>query len=133
MAGLQGILPRSESSGSRRVLAPRLLDHCVWFRRQRRYVAVIGQPCLSAADLAEERASLARRGLVMHVPPDPLASFHYPGWTLFLVVTLPGVAVRWLPEQDGRLKGLLRDWLADASEGYKDELARALAEAEPAP
>jgi hypothetical protein len=110
-----------------------LLDHCVWFRGQRRYVAVVGQPYLSAVDLAEERASLARRGLVMHVPPDPFASFHYPGWTLFLIVTLPGVAVRWLPEQDGRLKGLWRDWLEDASGDYRTEAAKALFEAEPAP
>jgi hypothetical protein len=52
------------------------------------------------------RASLAERGLVLHVPPDPLASIHNPGSTLFVVVTLAGGAVRWLPEQDGRLVDL---------------------------
>jgi hypothetical protein len=35
--------------------------------------------------------------------PDPLASIHYPGATLFVVVTSEGVGGRWLPEQDGRL------------------------------
>jgi hypothetical protein len=102
-----------------------LLDHAVWFRRDRRYVAAAGQPYLSAVDLAEERAELTARGLIMCVPPDPFASLHYPGWTLFVVVTLPGVAVRWLPEQDGRLKGLWRDWVQDESD-YRAAAAAAL-------
>ena len=29
----------------------------------------------------------------------PYASIWYPGWTLFIVMTLPDVEVRWLPEQ----------------------------------
>jgi hypothetical protein len=102
-----------------------LLDHCVWFREGRRYVAAVGQPYLSAVDIAEARARLADRGLVLHLPPDPLASFHYPGWTLFVVVTKPGVGVRFLPEQDGRLKGLWRDWL-NASPDYRAAAAKAL-------
>ena len=85
-----------------------LLDHPAWFRRDRRYAAVVGQPYLSDVDIAETRARLVRRDLVLHLPPDPLASFHFPGWTLFVVITGPGVEVRWLPEQDGRLKGLWR-------------------------
>ena len=41
--------------------------------------------------------------LALHLPPDPLASIHYPGETLFIVITKAGVAVKWLPDQDGRL------------------------------
>jgi hypothetical protein len=102
-----------------------LLDHCLWFRRERRYVAAVGQPYLSGVDIAAARANLKARNLVLHLPPDPLASFHYPGWTLFVVVTKPGVEVRFLPEQDGRLKGLWRDWLQDKSD-YRFATATAL-------
>ena len=42
-------------------------------------------------------------GLAVHLPPDPLASIHYPGWTYFVVITKAGVTVKWLPDQDGRL------------------------------
>jgi hypothetical protein len=107
-----------------------LLDHCAWFREGRRHVAAIGQPYLSAVDIAETRARLADRGLVLHLPPDPLASFHYPGWTLFVVVTRPGVRVRFLPEQDGRLKGLWRDWV-NASPNYRAAAMGALLAAAP--
>jgi hypothetical protein len=105
-----------------------LLDHDIWFRRDRRYVAAVGQPFLSAIDIAEERARLKARSLVLHVPPDPLASFHYPGWTLFTVITRPGVAVRFLPEQDGRLKSFWRDW-ANASPDYRAAAMAALLQA----
>jgi hypothetical protein len=105
-----------------------LLDHPAWFRRDRRYAAVVGQPYLSDVDIAETRARLARRDLTLHLPPDPLASFHYPGWTLFVVVAKPGVEVRFLPEQDGRLKGLWRDWLS-ASSDYRASAMAALLEA----
>jgi hypothetical protein len=82
----------------------RLFDHSLWFKAGRRYVAAIGQPYPEAIHgIEEERARLLTRGFVLHVPPDPRASIHYPGATVFLVVTLPGVEVRWLPEQDGRL------------------------------
>ena len=80
-----------------------LLDHQLWFMAARRIIAAVGQPYDWEDDEIEEwRADLAGRGLVLHIPPDPLASIHYPGRTLFLVVTRPGVEVRWLPEQDGR-------------------------------
>jgi hypothetical protein len=105
-----------------------LLDHCVWFREGRRYVAAVGQPYLSAVDIADERARLEGRGLVLRLPSDPFAPFHYPGWTLFVVVTRPGVEVQWLPEQDGRLKGLWRDWI-NASPDYRADAAAALLEA----
>jgi hypothetical protein len=94
-----------------------LLDHDYWFRKDRRYVA--------------QREGLTKRGFVLHLLPDPFASFRYPGWTLFVVVTKPGVAVRWLPEQDGRLRGL-SDWMADnASFHPYAENVRVLARASP--
>jgi hypothetical protein len=87
-----------------------LLDHQLWFTAARRYVAAVGQPYdLDDDEIEEWRADLAGRGLVLHVPPDPLASIHYPGATAFLVVTRPGVTVHWLPEQHGRLA---RSWKA---------------------
>jgi hypothetical protein len=54
---------------------------------------------LSAVDIADERARLEGRSLVLRLPPDPFASFHYPGWTLFVVVTKPGVEVKWPAER----------------------------------
>jgi hypothetical protein len=68
------------------------------------------------------------RGLALHIPPDPLASLHYPGWTLFVLVTRPGVKVRFLPEQDGRLKSFWRDWV-NASPDYRAAAMTALLEA----
>jgi hypothetical protein len=122
------LLGRSTMSDPLRRLGSRdcsLLDHDIWFRRDRRYIAAIGQPYLSDVDIAAARANLKARNLVLHVPPDPLASFHYPGWTLFVVVTKPGVEVRFLPEQDGRLKGLWRDWV-NASPDYRAAAAAAM-------
>ena len=65
-----------------------ILDHPIWFRRDRRFVAAVGQPYppaypLTAGDLDKWRSHLAGRGLVLHVPPDPFASIHYPGGTPF--------------------------------------------------
>jgi hypothetical protein len=128
-----GLLGRSAMSDSLRRRGGDsfpLLDHCLWFRRERRYVAAVGQPYLSGVDIAAARANLKARNLVLHLPPDPLASFHYPGWTLFVVVTKPGVEVRFLPEQDGRLKGLWRDWL-NASPDYRAAAMAALLAATP--
>jgi hypothetical protein len=81
----------------------RLLDHPECFYFKRRFVAVVGQPYLDASDIPTWRDHLAGRGLILHAPTDPFASIHYPGATLFFVVTLRGVGVRFLPEQDGRL------------------------------
>lgn len=105
----------------------RLLDHPIWFYAARRYVAAVGQPYLDVADLREWRANLAERGFVLHVPPDPLASIHFPGSTLFVVVTKAGGAVKWLPEQDGRLKAL---WRA-RRKAEAAQSAQALAKASP--
>jgi hypothetical protein len=52
----------------------------------------------------EEPILTREEGLLM--PPDPWASFWYPGWTTFVVITSPDVEVKFLPEQDGRLAGL---------------------------
>lgn len=81
-----------------------LFDHPISFQAKRRYVAMVGQPDPPAVgDLDAWRVRLEARGLVLHVPPDPLASIHNPGGTLFIVITKPGVKVKWLPDQDGRL------------------------------
>ena len=82
--------------------------HFLWFCAERRYVAAVGQPYPEAVDLAWWRDHLVERGLVLHVPPDPFASIHNPGVSIFVAVTRPGVDVRWLPEQDGRMKGRWR-------------------------
>jgi hypothetical protein len=71
-----------------------------------RYVAVVGQPYMAAVDLPEWRDRLAKRGFTLHVPPDPRASFRLPGSALFVVITRAGAPVRFLPEQDGRLRSL---------------------------
>jgi hypothetical protein len=63
----------------------------------------------------------------LHVPPDPLASFHYPGSTLFIVITQLDVAVRWLAEQDGRLTQL---WGAYQTEVERDRCGLMIAEPE---
>jgi hypothetical protein len=83
-----------------------LMDHGHWFSAGRRFVAALGQPYFALDEIEETRADLAERGLALHVPPDPRASIHYPGATLFLVVTRPETPVTWLPEQDGRLGDL---------------------------
>jgi hypothetical protein len=81
----------------------RLADHALAFAYKRRLAAVVWQPYAEAAEIVRVRERLAVAGLALHVPPDPLASFHYPGRCLFLVVTLSGESVVWLPDQDGRL------------------------------
>jgi hypothetical protein len=75
-----------------------LLDHSIWFAAGRRNVAIVSQPY----DLPEiEFFRCAQQaGLVAHVPPNRLASFHNPGVTKFFVLTQPGIIVRWLPEQE---------------------------------
>src|SRR5262249_24853729 len=80
-----------------------IVDHALFYRDActRRNVAIVNQPYLSrqeaAADLSA--ATWAARGLRCHVPPNAFASFWYPGWTAFIVITRPEVTVRWLPEQ----------------------------------
>ena len=68
----------------------RLLDHPIWLSVGKRYVAAIGQPYLSTAMATEQVQALRDRDLVMCMPPDPLASIHYPGSTLFSSSPGPG-------------------------------------------
>lgn len=97
------VLGRGTRVAWRSVIGRGPLDHPLAFQTKRRYVSMVGQPYPPAVDLAQWRVHLEDRGLVLHVPPDPLASIHNPGGTLFLVVTKPDIEVRWLPDQDGRL------------------------------
>lgn len=79
------------------------IDHTIRFLERRRPVGFISQPYItgtSESQHIESALRLAERyGLAVHVPPDPLASFYYPGRCMVLGFTAPGRAVRWLPEQ----------------------------------
>ena len=75
-----------------------LFDHCRHFRADGKNVAILTQP-YGHLVLDEWHQWAAGQGLELHAPPDPLASFHYPRSTLFLVLTARGGTVRWLPEQ----------------------------------
>lgn len=80
-------------------------DHALYFQGPRPNgrgwinVAIVGQP-YAGADCRAELAELERQGFRIHTPPrGGKASIWFPGQTLFIVVTLPGVEVKWLPEQ----------------------------------
>ena len=80
-----------------------ITDHALFYRdaRARRNVAIVNQPYLSRQELAGSKlaATLATRGLRCQLPPNPFASFWYPGYTAFIVITRADVTMRWLPEQ----------------------------------
>jgi hypothetical protein len=80
---------------------PISIDHALFFRepaRPYRAAAIVGQPYDTSADTA--RAAAGEIGLVLHVPTNVNASWHYPGWTRFFCFTRPAVAsVQFLPEQ----------------------------------
>jgi hypothetical protein len=85
---------------------PSWCDHALFFRGQIEgkrgwpNIAIAGQPYQWSEDVCTELADLERRGFVVHTPPGgDRASIHFPGKTLFIVVTRPGVIVKWLPEQ----------------------------------
>lgn len=86
----------------------KFLDHHYGCRQDGRYIALISEPYESALqnNLHQFRRWLNRIRLDQFMPPDPLASIWYPGWTLFLVIAAQSAEIRWLPEQDGRLKHL---------------------------
>ena len=87
------------------------LDHQHAYRACGRYVALIGEPYQEEGDevaLEQLRVWLNSMRLDLFVAPDPLASIWYPGSTRFLVIAALGTEIRWLPEQDGRLKPLWR-------------------------
>ena len=78
-----------------------LFDHALFFReiaRPYRSAAIVGQPYDTSADTA--RAAAVEIGLVLHVPTNVNASWHYPGWRRFFVFTRPEIErVCFLPEQ----------------------------------
>jgi hypothetical protein len=84
----------------------RWLDHPLYFRERRSdgkrgfvNAALVTQPYHADDDTLE--AIAAEHGLEWHRPPaGPYASIHFPGSTLFLVLTRPGRTIRWLDEQE---------------------------------
>jgi hypothetical protein len=85
-----------------------LADHCLYFRADKTNTAILTQPYLKVAEIERFRAWTDHLGLALHLPPDPYASFWFPGYATFVVLTVAGGEVRWLPEQDGRLAALWR-------------------------
>jgi hypothetical protein len=90
--------------GRGRFVQPHWADHAVYYkapkpdgRRGLVNAAIVGQPYqMDAIGLSELVAS----GLKVSLPVNPYASIWYPGVTLFVIVTLPKVEVRLLPEQE---------------------------------
>ena len=80
-----------------------IVDHPLFYRdvRTRANVAIVNQPYVSRQEFSASKmtAAWATRGLRCHVPPNAFASFWFPGWTAFIVITRPDVEVHWLPEQ----------------------------------
>jgi hypothetical protein len=75
-------------------------DHGIHFNRNRRPVAIAGQPYGYPARYIDELNAYAREHRMRwHAPPMPYASIWFPGSTLFYVMARPDVEVRWLPEQ----------------------------------
>jgi hypothetical protein len=77
-------------------------DHALAFKQGRRPAAFVTQPYGHDAQksIAEVRAVADNHGLTLHVPPGGAEwSIYFPGQALFLVMTKPGIEVRWLPEQ----------------------------------
>jgi hypothetical protein len=105
-------------------------DHCFHLyepNKPYRRVALVTQPYGDEArTISEVAASAPQLGLITHLPlSGSWASIHFPGGTLFIVVTKPGMTVCWLPEQecsdwfDGHLKlehALLRKWDEEGSQ-----------------
>jgi hypothetical protein len=78
----------------------RLFDHCIYFRGDGKCAALVAQPYSGVSKATNEAFAIARElGLTCHVAPHLTASIYYPGWTLFIVFTMPGHVMRWLPEQ----------------------------------
>ena len=123
------ILPARPNGGYGR----QFFDHQHSYRQGGRYVALVSEPYEEPADNEADAADDAARleqfrlwlnamRLDLFTPPDPLPSIHNPGRTIFLVIAALGAEIRWLPEQDGRLKPLWRR--ANAEEDREDEAAR---------
>lgn len=83
--------------GERWSLSQQIFDHVIYFRAAGKNAAIVTQPynnCRREANILAKKL-----GLALHIPPNPKASFHYPGHTFFFVFTLPNCTVNWLPEQ----------------------------------
>jgi hypothetical protein len=86
---------------------PYWCDHALYFQGPMEgkhgwvNIAIAGQPYAGAKDtIRAELDELKHQGFRIHTPPGgERASLWFPGQTLFVVVTLPGVEVKWLPEQ----------------------------------
>jgi hypothetical protein len=83
-------------------MPPGLYDHCIYYRSSVKpfsNAAIVTQPY---GDVDREPAIFdwaAKNELALHVAPVRKASIHFPGACLFIVLTLPGIDVKWLPEQ----------------------------------
>ncbi len=75
------------------------MDHCIWYRAAGRCAAIVAQPYSSAAKDEHAKEVAAQHGVACHIPPHPLASFHFPGATKFYVFTSLDHQIVWLPEQ----------------------------------
>ncbi len=74
-------------------------DHLTWFRNGAQAALVLSQP-YAGSDVDRLHAYAAERGLALHMPPNPKASFWFPGWTLAIAITRPDFGpVRWLDDQ----------------------------------
>lgn len=72
-------------------------DHTRWFWAGDRPALIVSEPY--DADLPALRTYVRAFGLELHTPPNPLASFHYPGRTAFAAIARLRGAVRWLEAQ----------------------------------
>lgn len=84
-------------------------------RANGKFVARIYEPYNDATNDERFLSWIASESYSFHVPPDPLSSIHEPGRAYFTVITADPAPVKWLPEQDGRLK---QRWLSERSSRY---------------
>jgi hypothetical protein len=78
-----------------------LIDHGLYYTCKSNPIAIVAQPYNINVD--EARIEFRRDlNLEIYLPPDPLASFWFPGFTFFAVLAAPNMNIKWLPEQDGR-------------------------------
>ena len=83
--------------GERWSPSPQIFDHVIYFRAAGKNAAIVTQPYNNCR--REANALAKKLGLALHIPPNPKASFHYPGETFLFVFTLQNCVVKWLPEQ----------------------------------
>ena len=101
-----------------------LLDHGVYFReipQPYRPIAIVGQPYDTAISVDKATELAHSRGLDLHAPPNPTASWWYPGWTQFFCLTRLGVVVRFLPDQLTFEKRSSRDSDAGVTERAEEQ------------